>query len=93
MIQRDYNQRSGLKLYILISKLHNTSIIYKELPYILPYEIKMSGSESHGQEEAYMLIFRPKWSLLWVIYMDGRSKILKCYNLAAIVAVAGLLKT
>ena len=44
--------------------------------------IKMSGSELRGQEAAYMRVFRPMWQLQWVIYMDDRSKFLKCLQLS-----------
>ena len=30
---------------------------------------------------------------MWVIYMDGSSKILKCYNLTAVAAISELLQT
>ena len=46
--------------------------------------IKMSGSESWGQEEpACIHNFRPTWPLQWVIYMDGSSKVLKCCSSAS----------
>ena len=51
--------------------------------------IKMSGSESRGQEEAAcMRDIRPMRPLQQVIYMDGSSKILKRCGLAAITAIA-----
>ena len=36
--------------------------------------IKMSGSESWGQETACTCVFRPMQPQQWVIYMDDRSK-------------------
>ena len=51
--------------------------------------IKMSGSESQGQEEAAcMHIVRPTRPLQRVIYTDDRSKILKCCCSATITAIA-----
>ena len=53
------------------------------------YVIKMSDSESRGQEEAASThVFRPMRPLQCVIYMDGRSKFLKCCSSAAITAIA-----
>ena len=50
--------------------------------------IKMSGSESRGQEEAAcMHVIRPMRPLQQVIYTDGSSKFLKCCGLAAITAI------
>ena len=50
--------------------------------------IKMSGSESWGQEEAAcMHVFRPMQPLQWVIYMYHQSKFLKCCSSAAITAI------
>ena len=49
--------------------------------------IKTHGSESRGQEEAACTrVFWPTQPLQWVIYTDGSSQILKCYN-SAIIAV------
>ena len=55
--------------------------------------IKMSNSESQGQEEAaWTHVFRPTRPLPWVIYTDGSSKTLKYFNLAAIAAITKLLQ-
>ena len=52
-------------------------------------DIKMSGSESRGQEEAAcMRIIRPMRPPQRVIYTDDSSKFLKCCGLAAITAIA-----
>ena len=52
-------------------------------------DIKTSGSELQGQEEAaWVHIFRPMQPLQWVIYMDGSSKFLKWCSSAAIIAIA-----
>ena len=51
--------------------------------------IKMSGSESWGQEEAAcMRVNRPMQPLQRVVYTNGSSKFLKCSGLAAITAIA-----
>ena len=61
---------------------------------LLSCKIKMSSSELWDQEEAaYMHIFGPTQTLLWTIYTDGSSKILKCCNLAVIAAITELLQT
>ena len=61
--------------------LYNTSVQYKY--------IKMSDSESQGQEEAaWARVLRPMQPLQWVIYTDGRANYLRCCNLAAITAIA-----
>ena len=57
--------------------------------YVAIGNIKMSGSESQGQEEAaYTCIFRPTQPLQRVIYMDGSFTFLKCCSSAAIAANA-----
>ena len=56
--------------------------------------IKMSSSESQGQEEAACTcVFRPKRPLQWVIYTDDQSKFLKCCSSAAVTAIAYTGKT
>ena len=51
-------------------------------------DIKTSGSELQGQEEAaWVRIFRPMQPLQWVIYMDGSSKILYSCNSTTIKAI------
>ena len=50
--------------------------------------IKMSSSESRGQEAACACIFRPTQPQQWVIYMDGWSKFLKRCSSATITTIA-----
>ena len=54
----------------------------------IPTMIKMSNSESQGQEEvACMRVFRPTWPLQWVNYTNDQSKFLKFCSSAAITAI------
>ena len=48
-----------------------------------------SGSELRGQEEAACVhVFRPMRPLQWVIYIEDRSKFLKCCSSTTIMAIA-----